>query len=241
MPLLSAAAPFKSGGRGGPDYYTDVKAGAIAIKDVADIYLYPNTMRVVKIDGATLREWLERSAGIFRRIDPTTTVEQPLIDPAFASYNFDVIDGVTYAIDVTQPSRYDVDGAACRAAGASHPRSQLRGQADRRGGRRSRRHQQLPRERRRQFPGLRRIDDRLEAPDANREALVRYIVGDQARRAKSRRQLAVCALAGERRRDFRDLARSGLRGGADRRQADADGRRARRLRQIPSRVGVREM
>ena len=24
LPILSAAAPFKAGGRGGPDYYTDV-------------------------------------------------------------------------------------------------------------------------------------------------------------------------------------------------------------------------
>jgi 2',3'-cyclic-nucleotide 2'-phosphodiesterase / 3'-nucleotidase len=27
LPVLSAAAPFKAGGRGGPDYYTDVPAG----------------------------------------------------------------------------------------------------------------------------------------------------------------------------------------------------------------------
>ena len=70
LPVLSAAAPFKAGGRGGPDYYTDVKAGPIAIKDVADIYLYPNTVRAVKISGAEVREWLERSAGLFNRIDP---------------------------------------------------------------------------------------------------------------------------------------------------------------------------
>ena len=69
-PILSAAAPFKCGGRGGPDYYTDVAAGPIAIKNVADLYLYPNGLRVVKVDGATLREWLERSAALFRRIDP---------------------------------------------------------------------------------------------------------------------------------------------------------------------------
>ena len=80
-------------------------------------------MRVVKVDGATLREWLERSAGLFRRIDPASIVEQPLIDPAFAAYNFDVIDGVTYAIDVTQPSRYDVGRRAGRAAGPAHRRS----------------------------------------------------------------------------------------------------------------------
>ena len=34
LPILSAAAPFKCGGRGGPDFYTDVASGTIAIKDV---------------------------------------------------------------------------------------------------------------------------------------------------------------------------------------------------------------
>ena len=38
LPILSASAPFKCGGRGGPDYYTDVPAGPIAIKHVADLY-----------------------------------------------------------------------------------------------------------------------------------------------------------------------------------------------------------
>src|SRR6202012_3900961 len=98
LPLLSAAAPFKSGGRGGPDYYTDVKAGAIAIKNVADIYLYPNTLRAVRIAGGRVREWLERAVGVFLRLDPASAPEQPLLDAAFASYNFDVIDGVTYVV-----------------------------------------------------------------------------------------------------------------------------------------------
>jgi 2',3'-cyclic-nucleotide 2'-phosphodiesterase/3'-nucleotidase len=176
LALLSAAAPFKAGGRGGPDYYTDVKAGAIAIKDVADIYLYPNTMRVVKVDGKTLREWLERSAGLFRRIDPASIVEQPLIDPAFAAYNFDVIDGVTYAIDVTQPSRYDSEGALVAPQARRIVDLQFEGKPideaqpflvvtnnyrANGGG---------------NFPGCDGSTVVLEAPDANREALVRYIV-----------------------------------------------------------------
>ena len=41
VPVLSAAAPFKAGGRGGPADYTDVPAGDIAIRNVADLYLYP--------------------------------------------------------------------------------------------------------------------------------------------------------------------------------------------------------
>jgi 2',3'-cyclic-nucleotide 2'-phosphodiesterase/3'-nucleotidase len=110
LPLLSAAAPFKAGGRSGPTYFTDIKAGPLAIKDMADIYVYPNTVRVVKVTGAQVREWLERSAGIYNQIDPAKTGEQDLLNPRFPAYNFDVIAGVTYRIDPTQPSRYDVDG-----------------------------------------------------------------------------------------------------------------------------------
>ncbi|WP_336043497.1 5'-nucleotidase C-terminal domain-containing protein, partial [Pseudooceanicola nanhaiensis] len=73
LPILSAAAPFKAGGRGGPDYYTDVPAGDVAIKNVADLYLYPNTIRAVKVTGAQLKGWLERSAGAFNQVAPGAT------------------------------------------------------------------------------------------------------------------------------------------------------------------------
>lgn len=110
LPVLSAAAPFKSGGRAGPAFFTDIPAGPLVLKNVADIYLYPNTLQIVKVTGAQVREWLERSAGIFNRIDPGKSAEQPLINPGFPAFNFDVIDGVTYKIDATQASRYDGDG-----------------------------------------------------------------------------------------------------------------------------------
>lgn len=109
LPILSAAAPFKAGGRGGPDYYTDVPVGPVAIKNVADLYLYPNTIQAVVITGADVKNWLERSAGIFNQIEAGSK-DAELINPAFPSYNFDVIDGVTYKIDLTQPSKYSADG-----------------------------------------------------------------------------------------------------------------------------------
>lgn len=109
LPILSAAAPFKSGGRGGPDYYTDVPVGPVAIKNVADLYLYPNTIQALLITGADVKNWLERSAGIFNQVEKGAK-DAELINPDFPSYNFDVIDGVTYKIDVTQPSRYSSDG-----------------------------------------------------------------------------------------------------------------------------------
>ena len=109
LPVLSAAAPFKAGGRGGPDYYTDVPAGDVAIKNVADLYLYPNTVRAVKVTGAEVRDWLERSAGMFNQVEKDGD-EQYLLNPDFPSYNFDVIDGVTYQIDLSEPSKFDPKG-----------------------------------------------------------------------------------------------------------------------------------
>jgi 2',3'-cyclic-nucleotide 2'-phosphodiesterase/3'-nucleotidase len=110
LPILSAAAPFKAGGRGGADYYTDVPQGDIALKNVSDLYIYPNDLKVVKLTGAQVIEWLEHSAGQFNQIDPTGKTAQPLVNDAFPSYNFDVIDGINYNIDVTQPNRYNAKG-----------------------------------------------------------------------------------------------------------------------------------
>ncbi len=109
LPILSAAAPFKAGGRGGPEYFTDVPAGDVAIKNVADLYLYPNTVRAVKVSGKEVKDWLERSAGMFNQVEAGTK-DGSLLNPSFPSYNFDVIDGVTYEIDLSQPSKYGPKG-----------------------------------------------------------------------------------------------------------------------------------
>ncbi|MCL3883468.1 bifunctional 2',3'-cyclic-nucleotide 2'-phosphodiesterase/3'-nucleotidase [Marivita sp. GX14005] len=109
IPILSAAAPFKAGGRGGPDYYTDVPKGPVAIKNVSDLYLYPNTVRAVRVTGDQVKGWLERSAGMFNQVEPGAT-DAPLLNPDFPSYNFDVIDGVTYQIDLSEPAMFDREG-----------------------------------------------------------------------------------------------------------------------------------
>ena len=110
LPILSAAAPFKAGGRGGPEYFTDVPKGDVAIKNVSDLYLYPNTARAVLVTGAQVKDWLERSAGMFNQIEPGKA-DQLLLNSDFPSYNFDVIDGVNYQIDLSQPSKFGPKGA----------------------------------------------------------------------------------------------------------------------------------
>jgi 2',3'-cyclic-nucleotide 2'-phosphodiesterase/3'-nucleotidase len=175
LPVLSASAPFKTGGRGGRDYYTEIAAGEIALKHIADLYIYPNTLRVVQVTGAEVREWLEMSAGLFSQIDPDNGKEQDLIAPRFASFNFDVIDGVEYRIDLTQAARYSPDGKLANED--SHRIVELKfagepidpGQkflvatnnyrADGGGG----------------FPGLDGSNVVIAAPDTNRDVLADYV------------------------------------------------------------------
>lgn len=109
LPILSAGAPFRAG-RGGPDDFTAIPAGDIAYRNVADMYIYPNVLKVLKLKGSEVREWLEMSAGQFNQITPNTEGVQALINPDFPSYNYDVLDGVTYQIDVTEPARYAANG-----------------------------------------------------------------------------------------------------------------------------------
>ncbi|ELA7623884.1 2',3'-cyclic-nucleotide 2'-phosphodiesterase [Vibrio parahaemolyticus] len=110
IPVLSAAAPFKVGGRkDDPNGFTEVESGQLTFRNAADLYLYPNTLVAMKVKGKEVHEWLECSAGQFKRIDVNTTQPQSLIDwDNFRTYNFDVIDGVEYQIDITQPPKYDV-------------------------------------------------------------------------------------------------------------------------------------
>ncbi|MFB9213795.1 2',3'-cyclic-nucleotide 2'-phosphodiesterase [Vibrio sinaloensis] len=111
IPVLSAAAPFKAGGRkNDPANFTEVESGQLTFRNAADLYLYPNTLVAMKVTGKEVKEWLECTAGQFKQIDVNSTAPQSLIDwDGFRTYNFDVIDGLNYQIDVTAPAKYDGD------------------------------------------------------------------------------------------------------------------------------------
>ncbi|MDX8366885.1 bifunctional 2',3'-cyclic-nucleotide 2'-phosphodiesterase/3'-nucleotidase [Cytobacillus sp. IB215665] len=179
LPILSAGAPFKAGGRGGATYYTDVPAGEIAIKNVADMYLYPNTLQALLINGADVKEWLEMSAGQFNQIDASSTEEQELINVAFPTYNFDVIDGVSYQVDVTQPAKYDDKGNIVNPDASRIVNLQFEGK-------------EVSSEQKfivvtnnyratggGNFPGISADKVIIESPDENRQAIINYILDKQ--------------------------------------------------------------
>ncbi|WP_405403780.1 bifunctional 2',3'-cyclic-nucleotide 2'-phosphodiesterase/3'-nucleotidase [Paracoccus sp. Ld10] len=109
LPVLSASAPYRAGGRGGPQHYTDVPEGMLSLRHLADLYSFPNRITAIRLSGAQLRGWLERSASMFNRIDHGAT-DAPLLNPDFPAYNFDVIDGVSWRIDLSAAARFHPDG-----------------------------------------------------------------------------------------------------------------------------------
>jgi len=110
LPILSAAAPFKAGGRSGPQGYTDVPAGPLALRHIADLYAFPNAFAALRVTGSEVLEWLERSAAAFNRIRPGTS-DTLLRNPDVPGYNFEVIDALDVTYDLSQPARYDATGA----------------------------------------------------------------------------------------------------------------------------------
>jgi 2',3'-cyclic-nucleotide 2'-phosphodiesterase / 3'-nucleotidase len=115
LPILSSAAPFRSGGRAGAANFTDIPAGPLRMRSLSDLYLYPNTVVTLALTGADVADWLEQSAALFRQITPGAQ-DAVLHDTAVPSFTFDVITGVSFAIDLSQPPRFDPHGTLINPA-----------------------------------------------------------------------------------------------------------------------------
>lgn len=72
--------------------------GSITVAQVAALYPYDNTLRAVRITGAQLRAYLEQSARYFRK-----TATGYDVDPQIPGFNYDVVSGVDYTIDLDRP------------------------------------------------------------------------------------------------------------------------------------------
>src|SRR5437660_8352815 len=97
---LSAASAF--------DVQAGLPEGEVHQRDIAGIYPYENTLRAVRISGQQLREFLEHSALYFHTYEPNRAI----INDRVAGYNFDVVSGVVYNIDLSRPPLQRVRGLA---------------------------------------------------------------------------------------------------------------------------------
>jgi 2',3'-cyclic-nucleotide 2'-phosphodiesterase/3'-nucleotidase len=164
LPVLSMSSPFKGGSTGVTDY-TDVPAGNLALNNVADLYLYPNALYAVKVNGAELKAWLEQASGRFNTIDPSKTTPQELVNPLFPSFNFDAMASkdVSYEIDLTQAPGNRIKNLSYRGRPVGDASEFLVATNNYRasggGG----------------FPGLDGSKTVIAAPDTNRDVLIAYI------------------------------------------------------------------
>ena len=86
---LSASAVFRTGIEFGP--------GPITRRDILGLYVYPNTLRAIRVSGEQIRGYLERSALYYY-----TLPGDELVNDSVPGYNFDIIDGIDYVLDLTR-------------------------------------------------------------------------------------------------------------------------------------------
>ena len=79
-------------------------AGPITVAELAALYPYDNTLRAVRISGRQLREYLEYSARYYRTLPPDGSPSGgSIVDPAVPGFNFDIIAGAEYVLDLSRP------------------------------------------------------------------------------------------------------------------------------------------
>jgi 2',3'-cyclic-nucleotide 2'-phosphodiesterase (5'-nucleotidase family) len=81
------------------DLRASLGPGAITVAEVAALYPYDNTLRAIRVTGRQLREYMERSASYFVRSEDGRAV----IDTTIPGFNYDMVAGVDYAIDLRRP------------------------------------------------------------------------------------------------------------------------------------------
>ena len=83
--------------------------GEVSIRDIAGLYIYENWLLGVRLTGAQVRDYLEFSARYYadlaegERFDPEVHTNALRGDRPIPDYAYDVLAGVEYYIDVSQP------------------------------------------------------------------------------------------------------------------------------------------
>lgn len=78
-------------------------AGPITVAELSRLYPYDNTLRAVRITGRQLRAYLEFSSRYYKGVEMSSSGPRPVADPQVPGYNFDIVAGADYTMDITRP------------------------------------------------------------------------------------------------------------------------------------------
>ena len=81
------------------DVGAKIDSGPVTVGEIARLYPYENTLSAVRITGAQLRAYLEYSA----RYYGTYGTAEPPVHRDMPGYNFDIVAGADYTIDLSRP------------------------------------------------------------------------------------------------------------------------------------------
>ena len=77
----------------------------VTVRDVVASYVYPNTLKVLEVTGAVLRQALEQCGRYFDTDENgRVTVSRAFLLPKEAHFNYDFFSGVEYAFDLARPA-----------------------------------------------------------------------------------------------------------------------------------------
>jgi 2',3'-cyclic-nucleotide 2'-phosphodiesterase (5'-nucleotidase family) len=79
-----------------------IEKGPVTVRDIAELYVYENTLVVLEVTGQQLKDALEHSAKYYTDYQPGKTPRE-LINDKIPAYNFDIAEGVTYELDISKP------------------------------------------------------------------------------------------------------------------------------------------
>lgn len=81
----------------------------ITMRNIITNYVYPNSLAVLKITGADLKQAMETSAKYFDYRDGHITINRDYIFPKAKHYNYDMYEGVNYTINVAKPVGHRIE------------------------------------------------------------------------------------------------------------------------------------
>jgi 2',3'-cyclic-nucleotide 2'-phosphodiesterase / 3'-nucleotidase len=80
-----------------------IAKGPVTVRQIAALYPYENVLYVIAGTGKMLKDALENAARYYVSCEGERCAQGPLVNPRVAGFNFDVAQGVEYAIDLGQP------------------------------------------------------------------------------------------------------------------------------------------